>query len=383
MYDLLIYNGIVFDGVHFSDKTAVLIHEGKIQRVLSQREEKDYMLKVLQKIDAQNNIIMPGMIDLQLNGCGGVLFNDAQTIEVLQVMNQTNVQYGCTTFLPTLITSADEKIIRALECVEAAVGVVPGVAGIHLEGPMISTVKKGIHQERFIHTFDVEMMNRLIEYKDIVKMLTLAPECVEYEVLETLSEHVPLSIGHSNATYEVCQEKGKYFTHATHLWNAMSPLESRNPGVVGYVLNSHLYTGVIADCLHVDPANIHIAATCLSDTLYVTTDAVTPAGRSDIESFEFEGNVVYVKDGMCCNAEGQLGGANITMVESVRNLVERVHLDVAVALRMATSIPAQAIKEEQIGGIHPGMVADVVILNTEEWVVQQTLQKGESVYEFC
>lgn len=385
MYDVMIYNGSIFDGTHFIQESAVLIVGGKICKILRESEVESFKQYTEKCIDAQKNIIMPGMLDLQLNGCGGVLFNDEQTIDVLKTMNQTNIRYGCTRFLPTLITSGDEKIKEALKCVdEACEKGVAGVVGIHLEGPMISKVKKGIHQEHLIHVLNQTMLETLGEYQEIIKMITLAPECVDYDVLEVLqNQKLPLSIGHSNASYEECAEKGSFFTHATHLWNAMSPLEGRAPGVVGYVLDqSRLYTGIIADGHHVKASNIRLATKMHPDTLYVTTDAVTPAGRDDIESFIFEGNLVYVEDGMCKNKEGQLGGANVTMVESLRYLIEEVGIAVEHALKMATSIPANAIYEKnRYGHLKEGNIADVVIFNKNEYTIQMTIQNGEVVYK--
>lgn len=386
MSDTVIYNGRIFNGVEFVNEYGLYVKNGEIQNFLTEAEVMNYRKENVTLIDASGNVIMPGMIDLQLNGCGGVLFNDEQSVEVLRTMNKTNIKYGCTGFVATLVTSDDEKIESGIECTKIALDQnIEGVLGIHLEGPMISIEKKGIHQPKFMRTLSPKMQEKLIEYKEYIKMITIAPECVEDDVLKTLSDAgLALSIGHSNGMYEDCAKKGKYFTHATHLWNAMRPLGSRDPGVVGYVLdNSHLFTGIIADGIHVHPANIHLAATILKDTLYVTTDAVTPAGREDIKSFLLEGNTVYVQDDKACrNKEGNLGGANITMSESVEYLVETSKITLEQALKMATSTPANAIGEgNRRGYIKENYIADITILNTNDWKIQYTLQNGQIVYK--
>lgn len=384
-YDKIIYNGQIFDGQAFVDTFGLIIHHGRIQQLLTEAEFEQCREEAKTLIDAQGNIVMPGMIDLQLNGCGGVLFNDEQSIDVLEVMNATNVKYGCTGFLATLVTSGDDKIMNALTCVkDAMMDKTAGVLGIHLEGPMISAEKKGIHQPQFIRTLSDEMLEKMYAYHDVIKMMTVAPERVEETMLDALTKHnIHLSIGHSNATLEECEQKGQYFTHVTHLWNAMKPREGRDPGVVGYVLNNNrLFTGIIADGIHVHPKNIYLAAQLLPETLYVTTDAVTPAGRDDITSFVLEGNTIYVqKDKSCRNQEGRLGGANITMIESVQYLVETAQIKIEQALKMATSIPARAIYiSDEKGYIKENYIADVVIVEKENWQVQQTFQNGEMVY---
>lgn len=382
----IIYNGHIFNGETMIDGDGLYLKNDKIIKILQKDEIVNYEHGNYQMIDAQGHVIMPGMIDLQLNGCGGVLFNDEQSSDVLTTMNQTNIQYGCTGFLPTLITSSDDKIEGALECVQEAMNKgLDGVLGIHLEGPMISLIKKGIHQPQFIHVLSPEMLEKVCAYRDIIKMMTIAPECVEAAVLERLAHaNIPLSIGHSYATYEECELKQKYFTHATHLWNAMRAPEGREPGVVGYVLDhGKLFTGIIADGIHVHCAHIHLATKMLPETLYVTTDAVTPVGREDIKSFVFEGQTIYVQnDESCRNQDGQFGGANITMVDSVRYLVEQVGVGLEQALKMATSIPARAINiEKQRGYIEEKYFADIVILDINQWDVKMTLQKGDVVYQ--
>lgn len=384
MYDIMIFNGQIFNGEFFEEKQGLLIKDGKISKLITEDEIKQYQNNTKECINAENNIIMPGMIDLQLNGCGGVLFNDEQSQKVLETMNKTNIQYGCTSFLPTLITSEDEKIEKAIHCVaEALKKNIKGVCGLHLEGPMISKIKKGIHQEKLIHKLDKNILDTIIEHKDAIKMITIAPEYADLETLKILyTEKLSLSIGHSNATYEECLIKGEYFTHATHLWNAMKGLESREPAVVGYVLDQNrLYTGIIADGLHVHPTNIRLAVKLHPETLYVTTDAVTPAGRNDIDRFIFEGKTVYVKDGACRNSDGQLGGSNVTMLDSINYLTEVVKIPLEQTLKMATSIPAKAInQDENIGCIKEDKTADIVILNAKKWEIISTIQTGKVVY---
>jgi len=368
-------NGRVFDGKNFLDNKVVIVEGDKITDIIDLNDLDDH----IEKRDVKGGYITPGFIDLQLNGCGGVLFNDDISEGTLEVMNETNIKYGCTSFLPTLITSTDENIRKALELVKGMDNPEDlGVLGLHLEGPYISVEKRGVHREDLVRVLDNSMVDDIAAAGgDITKILTLAPENAKPEHIQQLAKSgINVALGHTNATYEEVIEKEKYgITLATHLFNAMSPLTHREPGVVGAVLNSdNIMAGIIADGLHNHYSSIQIAKKIMGERLYLVTDAVAPAG-TNMESFIFEGKKVFHRDGKCFDENGTLGGAAITMIDSVKNLVNHVKLPLEEAVRMATLYPAKAVKvDNRYGLIKRGYIADLVVmdmdLNISEMIVK-------------
>ena len=287
---MILKNCRIFDGEAFIDKRAVLIKDDKIEKLLSE----DELSKISDEeiIDLNNSILSPGFIDTQVNGCGGVLFNDSITEEALSIMNETNQKYGCTSYLPTLITSPDEKIVKALELIKNLPDKEKlGVLGLHLEGPNISLEKKGIHNPEHIRILSDEIIDKIAELgSDITKIITMAPEKAKIEHLKKLTNSgIKVSMGHTFATYSECEEKEEFFKNATHLFNAMSEFGSREPGAVGYIFDKKdIYAGIIADGFHCDYASIRIAHDILKEKSYLLTDAVSPAG-TDMKEFIFEG----------------------------------------------------------------------------------------------
>lgn len=360
-----IINGKVFNGEEFLDNKAIIIDGATILDVVS----KDDLDSNIETIDANNNYITPGFIDLQLNGCGGVLFNDDISAKTLEVMNETNIKYGCTSFLPTLITSPDKNILDSLELIENLKDKESlGVLGLHLEGPYISYEKRGVHREDYVRNLQDEIIDKIASKgENITKIMTLAPERATSSHIEKLAKSgINVALGHTNATYEQAMEKlPSGITLATHLFNAMSPLTHRAPGVVGAVLDSNLKAGIIVDGLHVDYSVVRIAKKVMGDRLFLVTDAVAPVG-TNMESFIFEGKKVYYKDGKCVDESGTLGGAALTMIDGVKNLVKHVGVSLEEATRMATSYPAKAIKvDNRYGYIKKGYTADLAIFDTD------------------
>ena len=362
---MILKNCRIFDGNSFINDTAVLIEDDKIIKTLSESELSDYTDK--ETIDLNNSVLSPGFIDLQLNGCGGVLFNDDISRKTLEIMNETNQKYGCTSFLPTLITSPDEKILKSLDLIDNMNDMEQiGVLGLHIEGPNISLEKKGIHNAEYIRILSDDMVDRIASSGNkTVKIITMAPEKAQPAHLEKLKgAGIHVSIGHTFAKYSECESKKDYIKNATHLFNAMTEFGSREPGVVGFIFDKKdIYAGVIADGFHSDFASIRIAHGVLQDKLYLVTDAVSPAG-TDMKEFIFEGKKVFHENGKCFDENGTLGGSALVMNAGVRNLVHHVGLPKEEALRMATSYPAKAISvEDRYGFIKPGYVADFAILN--------------------
>lgn len=378
---MILKNGKIFDGEKFIKETVVVLENDKIKKILCENELTDEILKDEKVLDLEGKILSPGFIDLQLNGCGGVLFNDAITRETLEIMNETNKKYGCTSFLPTLITSPDEKIEEALNLIKNMQDKENiGVLGLHIEGPYISLEKKGIHRPEYVRVLSDEIIDKIADAGyDVTKIMTIAPEKGKVEHLKKLRQSgIKLNMGHTNANYDECVEKKEYFDGATHLYNAMSQLQSRNPGAVGFVMNDDkVMAGIIVDGYHMTFSAVEIAKKIMKDRLYLVTDAVSPAGIDTMTEFMFEGNRVFYKDKKCQSAEGTLGGSALVMIEGIENLVKKVHLTIEEALKMATSLPAKAISvEDRYGYIKEGYVADLTFFN-EDYKVKGTVAKGQ------
>ena len=372
MYALI--NGEIYTGEGIVKNKAIIIDGNRVEALV------DEIPKDIQVIDLQGKIVAPAFIDLQLNGCGGVLFNDEISLETLRIMNETNIKTGTTSYLPTLITTTDENIEKALKLVEENENLEEiGVLGLHIEGPYISIPKKGIHNPAYIRVMSDEIIHKIAKFgSKVTKIMTIAPENAKVEHLKELKDSgINLSIGHTNATYEEALEKVEYFKMATHLFNAMSSFTSREPGVIGAIFeNRSLYTGIIVDGVHSHYGSVKIAKDILKEKLFLVTDAVAPVG-TNMESFMFEGNKVLYKDGKCISPNGTLGGSALTMIEGVQNLVKHVRVSLEEALFMASTYPAKAIRvDDKYGYIKEGYIADLVVLD-KELNISNMIVKGE------
>lgn len=376
-----IVNGELFIGNKFYTGKVLIIDGERIVDIIPQ-EELTTTYGNIETVDAENAYVTPGFIDLQLNGCGGVLFNDDISLETLDTMHKTNLKYGCTSFTPTLITTGDESIEKAIELVKGIENKGKyGVVGLHIEGPYISLQKKGIHNPKFIRKADEAMIDKMIEAgKENVRIVTLAPENTDKKIISKLNAAgIHVAVGHSNASYEQVKEKeGFGITLATHLYNGMSSFNHREPGVVGAVFDSDIKAGVIADGFHCHYSAIKSAIKVMGERLYLVTDAVAPVG-TDMEYFYFEGNKVFYKDGKCFGEDGTLGGSALTMDAGVRNLVKYCDITLEEAVRMATLYPAKAVNiDNEYGKLQPGCFADIVFLD-KHLRLKKVIAKGELV----
>ncbi|MEI6856789.1 N-acetylglucosamine-6-phosphate deacetylase [Psychrilyobacter sp.] len=376
MYALI--NGRIFTGEKTIFNRTVVIDGKKIKEIVKLKN-LDTSYPNIEKKDIDGNLIAPAFIDLQLNGCGGVLLNENISINTFKVMNETNIKHGCTLYTPTLITCADEKIERALQLMEEIEDLENlGVLGLHIEGPYISAEKKGTHREDLIRVLSDAIIKKISKSKTTI--LTLAPENVKSEHIKILREGgVNVALGHTNATYEEVIEKKPYgITLATHLYNAMSPFTHREPGVVGAIFDSKdIKAGIIVDGFHCHYASVRIAKKLMGERLYLVTDAASPAG-TDMTEFVFEGKRCFHKDGQLRNEEGNLAGSVLTMDQGVRNLVEHVGISLEEALRMASLYPAKAVNiDNRYGRIASGYIADLVILD-EKIELIDVIVKGKS-----
>lgn len=323
-------------------------------------------------IDLNGYNLTPGFIDLQLNGCGGVMFNGAETQQTLLTMQAANLKSGTTSYLPTFITDSDERMKKALDVVRNYMQTTDNeVLGLHLEGPYINSAKKGIHRAEFIREPSVAMIDLICANSDIISQITLAPEMTPNEIIRQLSNAgIVVSLGHTNATYQQATaaiKNGASF--ATHLFNAMSSITGREPGVVGAVYDNDIYAGIIVDGFHVDYANVRLSKKIMGDKLILVTDATAPAG-ADIDllgnQFDFVGTTVYYKNGKCFGEDGTLGGSAVTMIESIEQCVKFINIPLDEAIRMATLYPAKAMSVgHKLGSIHTGKVANLAIFNND------------------
>ncbi|OIN28216.1 N-acetylglucosamine-6-phosphate deacetylase [Vibrio barjaei] len=366
----------IFTGSDVLTNHAVLINGDQIESVLPSAE----LPSDIKCVDLNGANLSPGFIDLQLNGCGGVMFNDEITADTIHTMHRANLKSGCTSFLPTLITSSDDNMRQALTAAREYHSQNQNHSlGLHLEGPYLNVAKKGIHSPDFIRQSDDAMIDLICENRDLVAKVTLAPEQNAPEHIEKLRKAgIVVSIGHTNATYEEARkgfESG--ITFATHLFNAMTPMTGREPGVVGAIYDTpDVYAGVIADGFHVDYANIRIAHKVKGEKLVLVTDATAPAG-ADMDYFIFVGKKVYYKDGKCVDENGTLGGSALTMIEAVQNTVEHAGIALDEALRMATLYPAKAMGlENKLGRIKKGMIANLTVFD-RDYNVQGTIVNGQ------
>ena len=348
---------------------AVVVENDKISAILPEEQLENE----IKRVDLEGNNLTAGFIDLQLNGCGGVMFNEDISVRTLEIMQETNLRSGTTSYLPTFITSPDEGMKSAVQVMRDYLAKYQNQAlGLHLEGPYLSVERKGVHREEYIREISPEMKAFLCENADVITKITLAAENPTAKYIpDFVQSGILVSLGHSNATYEVAKQAiqlGAKF--ATHLHNAMSPISSgRAMGVVGAVLDSDIYTGIIADGLHVNFENIKLDKKLKGDKLCLVTDAAAAAG-ADIESFQFVGKTVYVRDGKCYDANGTLGGAAVTMIESVENMVKYVGVSLDETLRMCNLYPARAIGvDDRLGSIEVGKIANLTVFNNQFKVI--------------
>ena len=354
---------------------AIVIAKGKIERVGNAAD----IASGIKQIDLQKLNLSPGFIDLQLNGCGGVLFNDDISTKTLDIMHETNLRQGCTTFLPTLITCDDDDIIQAIVVVHEYKALYPNrVPGLHLEGPYLNVKRKGIHNQDYIRTPTKAMINFFCENSDVISMITLAPEVCPEGVIEQLSDAgITVSIGHTDATCaEVIKAEKAGATFATHLHNAMRPLGSREPGVVGAIFDSQvLGAGIIADGHHLAWENLRIAWRLLQDRLVLVSDATTPTG-TDMSTFGFAGQTIHHRSGKCTNADGTLAGSALTMMASVANSIN-AGIQPQAVIRMASINAAKAINvQDKMGTIEVGKYANIAIFD-DNFILKGSVDGGE------
>ncbi|MDT3411327.1 N-acetylglucosamine-6-phosphate deacetylase [Kosakonia cowanii] len=371
----------IFTGHEILDDHALVVADGLIERLCPQAE----LSADIEQRSLNGALLAPGFIDVQLNGCGGVQFNDtaeAVSVETLEIMQRANEKSGCTSYLPTLITTSDDLMKQGVQVMRDYLAKYPNQAlGLHLEGPWLNIIKKGTHNPDFVRKPDAALVDFLCQNADVITKITLAPEVAGCEVIRKLADAgIVVSAGHSNATLNEAKAGFRAgITFATHLYNAMPYITGREPGLAGAVLDdTDVYCGVIADGLHVDYVNIRNAKRLKGDKLCLVTDATAPAG-AHIDQFIFAGKTIYYRNGLCVDENGTLSGSALTMIEGVRNLVEHVGIALDEALRMATLYPARAIGvDKKLGTLAAGKVANLTAF-TRDYEIIKTIVNGNEV----
>jgi N-acetylglucosamine-6-phosphate deacetylase len=337
-----------------------------------------------EQVDLGGGILAPGFIDWQINGGGGVLFNAEPTAEGIAAIAAAHRRAGVTGFLPTVVTDAPRVLTQALAAAREAQKRVPGALGVHVEGPFIDPRRKGVHPAEFIRPMQEKDADALIAARAGVMVVTLAPASVPLERIARLAKSgIVVSLGHSDASAE---EAGSVFgagaSAVTHLYNAMSQLSSRAPGVVGAALaDPRIVCGLIADGEHAHPAAYRAAIAAKGARgVALVSDAMPPAaGGPDV--FELHGRRMTRIGKKLVAEDGALAGAAITMRDAVDYVVNTLEIPLAQALTMATLTPARLLRlEDRIGRLAPGLRADLVHL-TDDLRVAEVWAGGRSLAE--
>lgn len=318
--------------------------------------------------DAYGLTLLPGFVDAQNNGGGGVLFNDEPTVDAIAAIAAAHRRFGTTGFLPTLISDDLDVVRRGVEAVDEAIERgLPGVIGIHIEGPFLNVDRKGIHDPAKMRDLDEEGFAVVTGLKRGRTLVTLAPERTTPAMLRRLvAAGVVVAAGHTDGSYrEIREALDNGLTGFTHLFNAMSPLTSREPGAVGAALEDQAsWCGLIVDGRHVDPVTMRLALRCKPlDRFMLVTDAMPSVGMAE-KRFMLQGQEVRVVDGVCVSANGTLAGADLDMATAVRNAVAMLRLPLGEVARMASRYPAEFLgMGDTIGRIAPGYRANLVLMD--------------------
>lgn len=317
-------------------------------------------------IDLDGRLLLPGFVDAQVNGGGGVLFNDRPSVESIAEIGRVHRQFGTTAFLPTLVSDELPVVLEAIRATRDAITAgVPGVLGIHIEGPFLNRDRRGIHDAGKIRSLDDEAFELLTTPTGGKTLLTLAPEMTTPAMIRKLTQAgVIVSAGHSDATYQdIRTALDNGLSGFTHLFNAMSQLTVREPGVVGAALeDEQSWCSIIADGHHVHPSVLRMALRAKrADRFFLVTDAMPSVG-TDLKSFNLLGKRITVRDGYCTDEDGTLAGSNMDMGTAVRNSIRLLNLGLPDAVRMASQYPARFLSvDEDHGRIAPGHRANFVI----------------------
>jgi N-acetylglucosamine-6-phosphate deacetylase len=323
-----------------------------------------------EQVDLAGQLLLPGFIDVQVNGGGGRLFNDDPSVETIAAMAAAHRQFGTTGLLPTLISDELSVIERAIAAVDKAIDSgIPGVVGVHIEGPFLSNARRGIHLESMLQPFDDRFLEVLCSARNGKTLVTVAPECISPAQIRRLVDGgVIVAAGHSDADYETVRAAiDAGVTGFTHLFNAMSQLTNRAPGMVGAALeDSSTYAGIIVDGHHLHPATFRAGLQAKGiDRMMLVTDAMPTVG-AEHQEFMLQGRAIRRDGDKLLSQEGTLAGSTLTMASAVANAIKQGRLDLPSAARMASSTPAHFLGlADKTGAIELGLRADLIAMNDD------------------
>lgn len=351
----------VFDGQTLLENTAIRLVDGKVVEIAPVCEASANGQRI-------EGIVTPGFIDLQVNGGGGVLFNQTPTVEGITTIVEAHHKFGTVGILPTVITDRPDVMNNAIDAAFAAHGN-KGVLGIHIEGPHISVPRRGTHAAELVRDMDDATIAQVARLREagIPVLITVAPETTSYQQISKLSElGAVVSIGHSDVAAETAHAAfDAGISCATHLFNGMSPMVHRAPGVTGAAINSNVKAGIIVDGVHVADEMVGLAfrARPEKDLMFLVSDAMPTVGGPD--RFSLYGMDLRLENGRLVNDEGSLAGAHVTQAEGVHRLIIVIGLDPAEALRAAISVPAGVIGRDDLGRIVGRAAEDLICLNSD------------------
>ena len=354
---LAITNSRFFKAEKLIANETVLIDEGKIVALTDGTIPNGYVV-----LDAEQNYLIPGFVDLQVYGAAGSLFSATPTLESIVTIENELLRQGTSSFLICLATNTPEVFNTCIEVIKAHRAIAKNCLGLHLEGPFINPEKKGAHVAEFIRKASLDEIKQLLDFGDgTIKMMTIAPELQDDAVIQYLLDHdVVVSLGHSSATFEQATKAyNQGIQTTTHLFNAMSPLQHRAPGIPTAVFNHPTaMASIIADGHHVDFEVIKMAAKVMNGRLFLITDAVSDCNNGPYQHIARGGKYVM--------PDGTLSGSALTMLQAVMNCVEHCDISLNDALNMATQYPAKLIKKEnEIGKIERGYDANFLVLDNK------------------
>ena len=358
-------NASIYTGKEKITGKALLIENDKIKQII----DEELIPRSAVIIDCKHGIIAPGLIDLQIYGAGGYLFSNEPSSVALEAIADSLLKTGTTGFYITLATNSMEVFHKAISVVKENPH--PAVMGLHLEGPYINPIKRGAHLIQYIKRPERKEVEALLkEAEGVIKMMTLAPEMCDPEIIKLLTDNgVVVSAGHSNATFDEASSGFKNgITTATHLFNAMSPFHHRETGLPGATyLTENIFASIIADGIHVDFNALSISKKVMKERLFLITDAVE----------ESKGAYVHVKQkDRFTLPDGTLSGSRLTLLQAVKNCVEHVGIPLDEALRMASAYPAQLINAMDIGKIEEGCKANLVVFS-EDFEIKHSVLEGK------
>lgn len=359
----------IFTGYETVSGKAILVDDGSVIGIVSSSDIPNRY----NKKDLGKSLLVPAFIDLQIYGGNGKLFSTELTTESLEATYEYCLHGGCTQFMITMATNSIEKFLKGIDVVRqywSEGG--KGLLGLHLEGPYINPLKKGAHIEKHIKMPTIEEVNMLLQKgKNVIRVMTLAPEQCDKEIIELLLRNkIVVSAGHTNATYdEAMNGFNSGIPVATHLFNAMSPLQGREPGMVGAIYDSGVMSSIVCDGVHVDFASVRISKKIMKEKLFFITDAVAEILHGEYQHV-FKTNRYTLPN-------GTLSGSALTMLHAVKNGIEEVGIGLEESFRMASLYPAKLMGiDKTYGCINPGSSADFAVLD-EKLNLERVIIGGE------